>query len=77
MRKEDIEFFTKSMKVGLVLGFIFSILTMAMGHAQTQAVIEDHPMKFAAMEGIYEDVEQPVRGKLSVLWITKTKKKAQ
>ncbi|MGO2267723.1 cytochrome ubiquinol oxidase subunit I [Vagococcus salmoninarum] len=74
MRKEDIEFFTKSMKVGLVLGFIFSILTMAMGHAQTQAVIEDHPMKFAAMEGIYEDVEQPAPWKVVGIMDNKNKK---
>lgn len=55
MRKEDSIFFKASMKLGLTLGLIFSVLTMAVGHEQTQAIIEDQPMKFAATEGIYED----------------------
>ncbi|WP_314067752.1 cytochrome ubiquinol oxidase subunit I [uncultured Vagococcus sp.] len=64
MRKEDVIFFRKSMKVGLIIGLISSILTIGFGHAQTQAVIADQPMKFAAMEGIYEDVAQPAPWKV-------------
>lgn len=54
-RKKDVEFNRKSLKFGLVMGLISAILTMGMGHAQMLAIIEDQPMKFAAMEGIYED----------------------
>lgn len=59
LRKEDVLFFKKSMNIGLVLGLIFSVLTMLWGHQQMIAVIEDQPMKFAATEGMYEDLEQP------------------
>ncbi|MBO0477585.1 cytochrome ubiquinol oxidase subunit I [Vagococcus sp. DIV0080] len=55
LRKEDTKFFKKSMKFGLILGLIGSVLTIGAGHRQMIAVAEDHPMKFAAMEGIYED----------------------
>ncbi|QIL46016.1 cytochrome ubiquinol oxidase subunit I [Vagococcus coleopterorum] len=55
LRKEDTIFFKTSMKLGLILGLVFSVATIAVGHAQTQAIIEDQPMKFAATEGIYED----------------------
>lgn len=64
LRKEDIRFFRESMKIGLALGLVFSILTIALGHSQTQAVIKDQPLKFAAMEGIYEDVPQPAPWKV-------------
>jgi cytochrome d ubiquinol oxidase subunit I len=57
LRKEDTKFFKKSMHFGLIIGLIGSVLTMGAGHAQMVAVAEDHPMKFAAMEGIYDDTE--------------------
>ncbi|CAM3351316.1 cytochrome ubiquinol oxidase subunit I [Vagococcus fessus] len=64
LRKEDTVFFQKSMKIGLVIGLIFSVATIAVGHEQTQAIIEDQPMKFAATEGIYQDTEDPAPWKL-------------
>lgn len=55
MKKQDTKFFKKSMQFGLIIGLIGSVLTMGAGHAQMNAVANDHPMKFAAMEGIYDD----------------------
>ncbi|WEG73308.1 cytochrome ubiquinol oxidase subunit I [Vagococcus intermedius] len=72
LRKEDTNFFKKSMQIGLVLGLIFSIATIAVGHEQTQAIIEDQPMKFAATEGIYEDTEDPAPWKIMGLMNEKT-----
>lgn len=72
LRKEDTDFFKKSMKIGLVLGLVFSIATIAVGHEQTQAIIEDQPMKFAATEGIYEDTEDPAPWKIMGLMNEKT-----
>lgn len=59
MKKKDLPFFRKSIKFGLILGLVGSILTMGAGHYQMNMVAKDHPMKFAAMEGIYEDTESP------------------
>ena len=74
LRKEDVHFFRLSMKLGLQLGLVFSILTMVWGHYQTQEVISQQPMKFAAMEGIYEDVAQPAPWKVAGLMDNKNRK---
>ncbi|MGO3733248.1 MAG: cytochrome ubiquinol oxidase subunit I [Vagococcus sp.] len=55
MKEQDVAFFKKSMRLGLILGLVGSILTIGAGHQQMITVAEDHPMKFAAMEGIYDD----------------------
>ena len=57
LRKEDTEFFKRSMKIGLIIGLIGAALTIEAGHQQMIMVGEDQPMKFAAMEGIYDDTE--------------------
>ncbi len=59
LKGSDIEFFKKSMNIGLILGLVGSILTIGAGHQQMIVVGEDQPMKFAAMEGIYEDTGSP------------------
>ncbi len=59
LKKKDLPFFTKSLKIGIIMGLISAVLTVAVGDLQTQALIEDQPMKFAATEGIYEDTEDP------------------
>lgn len=59
LKNKDMEFFKKSMNIGLILGLVGSILTIGAGHQQMIAVANDQPMKFAAMEGIYEDTSSP------------------
>ncbi|MDT2814835.1 cytochrome ubiquinol oxidase subunit I [Vagococcus carniphilus] len=57
MKKQDTAFFKKSIKFGLILGLVGSVLTIGAGHRQMTIMADDHPMKFAAMEGIYEDTK--------------------
>lgn len=65
LKNKDKEFFRTSLKFGLIMGLISSILVIGAGHYQTQAIIEDQPMKFAATEGLYEDtVDKNVPWKL-------------
>lgn len=49
----------KSMRIGLVVTLFGSILVLGAGDAQMKALIEGQPMKFAAMEGTYEDTGDP------------------
>ena len=51
--------FKKSLRLGLVLTLAGSLASVASGDLQMQALIEDQPMKFAAMEGDYEDSGDP------------------
>lgn len=72
-KKKDVEFFTRSLRVGLVLGGIAAILTVAVGDLQTKALIEEQPMKFAAAEGIYENTDDPASWSAVALFDTKEK----
>lgn len=51
--------YKKSMKLGLWLALIFSVCAMLVGHAQTQYLIKEQPMKFAATEAIYKTTKDP------------------
>lgn len=53
------EIFKKSMRIGLVITLVGSILTLGAGDAQMKALLDDQPMKFSAMEGNYEDTSDP------------------
>ncbi|MEG0267902.1 MAG: cytochrome ubiquinol oxidase subunit I [Carnobacterium sp.] len=57
--KKDIEFNRKSLNLGLMIGLVGAMMSGATGHIQTQALIADQPMKFAATEGLYEDSGDP------------------
>ncbi|WEV42398.1 cytochrome ubiquinol oxidase subunit I [Bifidobacterium sp. ESL0682] len=60
MRKDaDRVFFTRSIRVGAIIALIGSILVIFTGDLQTLEIIKDQPMKFAATEGIYEDLKSP------------------
>lgn len=59
LRKDDMDFFKRSMKIGLIISLIGAIGAMGAGHQQMNVVAEDQPMKFAAMEGIYETTPSP------------------
>ena len=59
LKKKDVEFFKNSMKTVVVIALIGSIATVGVGDLQTKALIKDQPLKFAAMEGLYEDSADP------------------
>ncbi|KRL67178.1 cytochrome ubiquinol oxidase subunit I [Companilactobacillus versmoldensis] len=61
LRKKNGEnhFFKTSLRYGLWVGLIGSILTIFAGDFQTQQMIKDQPMKFAATEGIYQNTKDP------------------
>ncbi|MEK0209565.1 cytochrome ubiquinol oxidase subunit I [Bifidobacterium mongoliense] len=52
-------FFTKSVRFGAVVALVGAVLTIGAGDLQTQFIIDDQPMKFAATEGLYEDSGDP------------------
>ncbi len=58
-KQQDPDFFKKSIRVGLVITLLGSISVLGSGDLQMKALIEDQPMKFAAMEGSYEDSGDP------------------
>ena len=55
----DRVFFTKSVRFGAVVALVGAALTIGAGDVQTQFIIQDQPMKFAATEGLYEDSSDP------------------
>lgn len=58
--KEDFkDLYKKSLRIGLLVSLVGSIGVLGAGDAQMKALIEDQPMKFAAMEGTYEDTGDP------------------
>lgn len=59
LKKKNREFYHKSLRVGLWVGLVGAILTVGVGDLQTQMIVKDQPMKFAATEGIYKDTDSP------------------
>jgi len=57
IKKQDVEFFTKSFRLGLVFGFIFSIVVVVEGDFHARHVTETQPAKLAAMESLWETTE--------------------
>lgn len=57
LRKNEVEFFTKSFKMGLITAFIFSIAVAAQGHSHAQTVAKMQPEKLAAMEALWDTAE--------------------
>lgn len=66
--------FKKSLRLGLVLTLAGSLASVASGDLQMQALIEDQPMKFAAMEGDYEDSGDPAAWSV-IAWADEAQKK--
>ncbi|WP_195971944.1 cytochrome ubiquinol oxidase subunit I [Enterococcus gallinarum] len=52
-------FFKKSLRIGLVIALVGSLGVLGAGDAQMKYLVEEQPMKFAAMEGSYEDTGSP------------------
>ncbi len=57
IRKRQVDFARKSMKLGAVFGIISSILIIVTGHVSAFNVAHHQPMKLAAMEGLYKGQE--------------------
>lgn len=57
LRKNNLEFFRNSFKVGAVFGLISVLLVAGVGHKQGQFLIETQPMKMAAAEALWETAD--------------------
>ncbi|MGB5748715.1 MAG: cytochrome ubiquinol oxidase subunit I [Desulfobacterales bacterium] len=58
LKKQHIDFFTKSFKIGLTFGLIFSIFVALEGDFHARHVTEVQPAKLAAMESLWETTTQ-------------------
>ena len=54
LRKQNVEFFQKSFRYGLVMAFIFSVVIVLQGHMHGHEVAKIQPAKLAAMESHWE-----------------------
>ena len=54
LRKKNIEFFTRSFRIALVFGLIFSLIVVIIGDLNGVVVAEKQPTKLAAMESLWE-----------------------
>ena len=59
LRSHEVPEFASSMKIGVIAALIGSVLVATVGHFQTQYLIHEQPMKFAAMEAVWEDTGSP------------------
>lgn len=57
LRKKNLEFFTRSFKMGVIFGFISLLLVSGIGHLQGQYLNEAQPMKMAAAEALWESAD--------------------
>ncbi len=58
VRKQNMDFFKRSFKMGALVGLIASTLVFLGGHTMGQYMAEVQPMKLAALEAVWE-TEQP------------------
>jgi cytochrome d ubiquinol oxidase subunit I len=54
LRKRHIEFFTRSFRIGLGFGLVFSLVVFILGDLNGVIVAEKQPTKLAAMESLWE-----------------------
>jgi len=54
LKKQNVEFFTKSFRIALVFGLIFSFFEIIEGHIHGSDLAEKQPTKLAAMESHWE-----------------------
>lgn len=57
LKKQNIDFFTRSFKMGMVFALVFSALVALQGHHHAQEVGRIQPAKLAAMESLWETQE--------------------
>ncbi len=54
LQRKHLEFARASLKVGLTVALVASLLQAVTGHASTQGVAKNQPVKLAAFEGLYK-----------------------
>jgi cytochrome d ubiquinol oxidase subunit I len=54
LKKQNVEFFTRSFKMGMFFALFFSVLVAAQGHHHAQEVGRIQPAKLAAMESLWD-----------------------
>ncbi len=54
LKKQHIDFFTRSFRIALGFGIIFTIIVVVMGDRNAVAVAENQPSKLAAMESLWD-----------------------
>jgi cytochrome d ubiquinol oxidase subunit I len=54
LKKQKVEFFTRSFRIALVFGLVFSLVVVIMGDLNGVVVAEKQPSKLAAMESLWE-----------------------
>ncbi|OZI12486.1 cytochrome ubiquinol oxidase subunit I [Bacillaceae bacterium SAS-127] len=59
LKKKEVEFFTKSFNMAMVVALISGLGIAFSGHAQAQHLMFSQPMKMAASEGLWEDSADP------------------
>lgn len=59
LKKQDVEFFKKSFKLGVIVALISSFLVAIYGHQQAQYLVHTQPMKMAAAESLWDNSEDP------------------
>lgn len=72
LKKRNLEFAKKSMKIGAIFGLVSSLLIVFTGHTSGGDVAKNQPMKLAAFEGLYKS--EPNTG-ISVFGILNPSKK--
>jgi cytochrome d ubiquinol oxidase subunit I len=58
LKKQHVDFFTKSFKTGLVFGLIFSVVLALEGDFHARHVTQTQPAKLAAMESLWETTDR-------------------
>lgn len=58
LKRQKIEFFTRSFRIALVFGLIFSFVVVIMGDLNGVVVAEKQPTKLAAMESLWETTDR-------------------
>jgi cytochrome bd ubiquinol oxidase subunit I len=59
LRRQDVEVFSRSLRIALVFAAIGTVFSAASGHSAAQLAVRDQPMKFAAMEAQWETSGSP------------------
>ncbi len=58
LRKQNVDFFTRSFQIGLVCGLVGSLVVAIEGDFHAKDVTEKQPVKLAAMESLWETTRQ-------------------
>jgi cytochrome d ubiquinol oxidase subunit I len=57
LRKSNVDFFKRSLQIGIVYGLIGGVMVGLLGHSQAQHMVRVQPMKMAAAEGLFESMD--------------------